>query len=589
MHSFSSTEKHAPNGVTFTDMRDMIPALDDRATYYTEDFDGGLGGWVNNIATGGVGFESTSTGHANDAGSTFFIPALLTSTPTAWVLVDSDSDGSSGTEEMATLTSPIIDLVAGGLVAGGPPYPLKVEMEQFYAGWQMDTIFLEVSDDGGGSWNQIEIMNNSVGREGRPNPELVSINITPYVIDPTQLRLRFRWHGNWDYGWQFDNVTVLDLPDYDLKISKVFRGDWTALNPLMYSYVPEEQATEFVIGADIKNIGYLDLTNCAFDWEILDPTLAVVASGTSGTLANLANNENDTVWVSTGFTPTDLGTYTINFTAVSDFAEAVIDEGNNSLTDDYFELTDYTYGADYSFYTGAFYGWSSDPDGSASAGNIFQINADGVIGGVTAELDDFADVVDQLIYYAVYLWDGAAFALADQTADYTTTAADEGEFVTLYFDTPVDVVTGDFALVVAGHYGGTTHPGFEMAGQVPPGQVQGTDAGGATVSLLNPSSPVVRALMHDFTAVEEHQSADAMHIYPNPANDLLTVNMTLAKADNTVITVMDLSGKVVKTVSVGNVNGTKNINLNIDDLSSGAYFIQVSSQQGKMTQKFIKK
>jgi hypothetical protein len=582
-HSFSSIQKHAPNGVTFTDMRDQLPAHDDRATYYTENFDAGFGGWTPAISIGVVGFQITSTGHANDAGSTFFIPALLTSTPTNWVLLDSDSDGSAAAgEEMATLTSPVIDLVAGGLAAGAPPYPLKVEMEQFYAGWQADTIFLEVSDDGV-VWDQIEIMNNSVGREGRPNPELVSINITPYVTDPTQVRLRFRWHGNWDYGWQFDNVKILDLPMHDMTCSKVFRADW--INNRMYSLVPEEQAVEFVIGADVKNIGYEDLTGAGIDWEILDASMAVVASGSSTPLT-LSNNENDTVWVNTGFTPTALGVYTVNVTATSDSTEAALDLGNNDKSDAYYELTDYIYSADYGPSYTAFYNWSTEPSDPACIGTIFNIVTDDIMGGVIIGLDDDAAVVDQIIYGAMMLWDGSAWNTLTQTDEYTTTAADQGELITLYFDSQEALTGGSEALVLACHYSG---PGFQMTGQVPGNQTAGTLADGTVTGLLDPSAPVVRALMHDFTGVEENNAANKFSIYPNPANDNLTLNLMLSKSENTVITIMDLSGKALKTVEVGNVNGSKNMNINVDDLATGAYFIEVAGANGKMVQKFIKK
>ena len=80
VHKFDG-DKHAPGSVTYVDMRDLYEGYFDRATYYSEDFDDGLmGGWTNNIEFGPVGFESTDVGHANDAGSTFVIPALATST-----------------------------------------------------------------------------------------------------------------------------------------------------------------------------------------------------------------------------------------------------------------------------------------------------------------------------------------------------------------------------------------------------------------------------------------------------------------------------------------------------------------------------
>lgn len=585
VHKFDG-DKHAPGSVTFVDMRDLYEGYFDRATYYSEDFDdGALGGWTADIAFGSVGFESTDVGHANDAGSTFVIPALSTSSPTAWVLLDSDSDGSSGSEEMATLTSPVIDLTAAGL-SGGPIYPLKLEMEQFYAGWQSDTIFLEVSDDAGASWDQIEIANNEVGREGRPNPELISINITPYIVDPTNVQIRFRWHGNWDYGWQFDNVQILDLPDNDVSVSTVFRGDY--VNTYIYSMVPESQAVEFVIGADLKNIGYLDQTNIGFDWEIVGPS-GVEASGTSTTIGPLANAENDTVWVSTGFTPTELGNYEINFTAFSDASEDAADIGNNEMTDDHYELTEYTYGADYGDTPTPFYNWASTPDEPASIGNVYFIESDGVIGAISAELDDFEDVVDQLIYYTIYLFDGTEFVWAGQTDDYTTTSADQGEIITLYFEDPLTVVEGDAVIACAGHYGSSVSPGFEMVGPVPEGQVRGADGTGALVSLISPEAPVVRMQMLDFTSVEEQLPVERFSVFPNPAEEALNIQLTLIESENTVINVIDISGKAHQTINAGMVNGDRNLTVDVSDLSTGVYFVEVVNAKGKQVKKFIKK
>lgn len=587
-YSFSSTQKHAPNAITTVDNRHAVSA--DRVDYYLEDFDAmtaldGVGSnWEAVIVSGVVGFELTDVGHANDAGSTFVIPALATSTPTKWILLDSDSDGTSGSSEDVTLTSPVIDLTDGGAVT--VPAALKLEFEQFYAGWQSDTLFVAISDDAGATWNEIEIMNNSVGREGRPNPEIVSINVSPYISDPTQVMIRFHWVGNWDYGWQFDNVRIAELPDNDMQIVNVFRGD--LVNAVMYSQVPQSQATEFVIGADVRNIGFLDQTNVKFNWEIFDPSMTSIGSGvSSASIASLANGENDTIWVSTGITPTDLGNYTIDFEVIADATDD--DLSNNEMTDDYFELTEYVYAADYGSPSAAFYNWAGNDNGAASIGNVYLINADGVIGGIDAQLDNNVAVVDQLIYYVVYKFDGTAYVYEAQTSDYTTTAADEGAMVRLFFDSPVDVLAGDQVLVMAGHYGGDPSAGWEMAGRVAQGAVAGTQADGSTVSLIDPSAPMVRALMLDFTGTEETAINERFDVYPNPADNNINIALTLAESQNTVINVLDISGKIVKTINVGEVNGDRNIQIALDEFTTGVYFIELVNSNGKQVKKFVKK
>lgn len=584
-YQFSSTTKHAPNGVTFVDMRDAFNHYQDRTVFYTENFDAGFNGWVPVTQNGPVDFQITNVGHANDAGSTFVIPALLTSTPTNWVLIDSDSDGSSGQQEDATLTSPVIDLVALGAPAAGP-YQLKVEFEQFYAGWQSDTLFLAVSDDGGATWDEVEIMNNSVGREGRPNPEIVSINVSPYITNATNVKLRMRWTGNWDYGWQFDNITIAELPDNDMKISSTFHGD--LVNAFMYAQVPVEQAVPLVIGADVKNIGYLTQTNIAIQWEVFNPSGTSIGSGTStSTIASLNNNENDTIWINTGITPTALGNYSFTFDVIATAPDDAT--ANNSMDNDNFWLTPYTYAADYGNPSAAFYNWSGNNDGACSIGNIYTIEADDVIGGITVKLDNNTVVEDKLMYCVLYKFDGTTYVYEDQTSDYTTTSADNGQFVTLFFDAPVNAVAGDAFLAMAAHYGGTETAGFELAGQVAQGAVAGTDEASALVSLLNPSAPMVRMLMHDFTGVEEAAATNRFEVYPNPATEALNVTLTLVQSENTVINVLDITGKVVKTINLGTVNGDKNVTVSLDEMTSGIYFIQLVNADGKQVKKFVKK
>lgn len=583
-YEFSHDVKHAPNGITFTDARNGVN-YQDRNAFFTEDFDAGWGTFTAATQSGNVDFTLTNSGHNNDAGSSFFIPALLSSTPTQWVVLDSDSYGSSGTDENATLTSSTIDL---SLQAGTP---LKLEFEQFFAEWEQganfDSLFIGVSDDAGATWDEMVIM-DGVGREGRPNPELVSLNITPYVVDYSQIQIRFRWYGNWAYGWQLDNVSIAELPQNDMTVNTVFRGD--LVNSIMYSKVPDEQATEFVIGADVKNIGFQDQTNVVINWEIFDGSMTSLGSGTSAqSIPSLSNGQNDTIWTNTGITPSTLGTYTVRVTV--DATETDDATANDQMDEANFELTDYEYAADYGTPQSAFYNWANNNDGPASIGNVFLIQTDGVIGGMKAELDDNAIVADKLIFYAIYKFDAgqSAYVYQTQTSDYTTTSADEGEWITLFYDNAFPVVAGDQILAVASHYGGVETAGWEMSGRVAQGAVAGTDETQTVVSLIDPSAPAVRLLMTDFAGIEDEATEDKFNVYPNPANESINVAVSLTNSENTVINLVDISGKTIRTMSLGNIQGDKNITLDLNDLTTGVYFIELVNEAGKQVKKFVKK
>lgn len=74
-------------------------------------------------------------------------------------------------------------------------------------------------------------------------------------------------------------------------------------------------------------------------------------------------------------------------------------------------------------------------------------------------------------------------------------------------------------------------------------------------------------------------------IFPNPVNDIFTVN---SKNDATIksIIVTDINGRVVSEVSPSSVSQTQ---VNISELNSGVYFVKVQSEAGVGTTKIIKR
>ena len=72
--------------------------------------------------------------------------------------------------------------------------------------------------------------------------------------------------------------------------------------------------------------------------------------------------------------------------------------------------------------------------------------------------------------------------------------------------------------------------------------------------------------------------------YPNPANN----SITISNNDNILLTsivITDMNGRNVKEVKVNNVSETE---INISDLTSGMYFMNIDSDNGKAVKKIIK-
>ncbi len=76
-------------------------------------------------------------------------------------------------------------------------------------------------------------------------------------------------------------------------------------------------------------------------------------------------------------------------------------------------------------------------------------------------------------------------------------------------------------------------------------------------------------------------------IYPSVTSDYLTVDMTANGA--TALTITDMLGRVVRTQSLGDNNGSILHRLDVSTLASGLYFVTLQSDGVRMTEKFEKK
>lgn len=88
------------------------------------------------------------------------------------------------------------------------------------------------------------------------------------------------------------------------------------------------------------------------------------------------------------------------------------------------------------------------------------------------------------------------------------------------------------------------------------------------------------------TAVASTQSffANNFSIYPNPTNNVLNLSVKNCLVINQ-INVVDLNGRTVKTIN--NVLNSET-EINVSDLTSGVYMLNVKTNEGVATSKFIK-
>jgi hypothetical protein len=90
----------------------------------------------------------------------------------------------------------------------------------------------------------------------------------------------------------------------------------------------------------------------------------------------------------------------------------------------------------------------------------------------------------------------------------------------------------------------------------------------------------------DITLVEsiKNDQDQIANVYPNPANELLTIELTGVKFENSTFEIRSVSGSLLKS----GILKTRNQSIKVDDLIPGIYFLTVSSGQNRQTVRFKK-
>src|SRR5690554_445229 len=104
-----------------------------------------------------------------------------------------------------------------------------------------------------------------------------------------------------------------------------------------------------------------------------------------------------------------------------------------------------------------------------------------------------------------------------------------------------------------------------------------------TIPIQGGGSPDGKIVIDLFTGTVSTSDffAQNFSMYPNPVTDVLNITSINGLNANE-IRVMDLTGKVVKVQNNAS-------SVNVADLAAGTYLIDITTNEGKATSKFIKK
>lgn len=547
------------------------------------------GEWEQTLGTG----QSTNTGDnpgweiltAIPAGITaqqanYQWPATFSGATGNFAFINSDGAGASGTQDAYYGTVANIDLSAAGTSA------LYLTFSEYYRNF-LDNTSVEVSIDGGTTWTifevnpEAEVPVNTNSIDG----EVEVVNITPAIGTGTwtnQVKVRFHYVGAYDWFWGVDDVKIVEAWDNDVKINNWFAAtDITTTQGLDY-YTLDDSQTSFpglTFGAFVNNNGAQNQASVA---------LKATATGgydQTGTAISLNANATDSVAITSPYIPTGVGVKTINLTTVITGTDSA--PANNTVATG-MEITTQEYSRDNGVSTGSISNTTTNTGNPLKIGNIMDVFNDWLTTGAVVRLNTQAAATAGAEYWVeVFKFDGTDYVYEAETERKTIsgTAATWSKLKwvdgTNLVNGKLNLATGDDILLLACHNGGTSEVRFGMAQNTYEGSVLGFLGDGSAFQLTSPGAIMVRLTDDPTLDVNEINEVSNFTVSPNPASEV--INVKLNNADNAVITISDLAGKVVSTTTSNGISTS----VSTAGLNSGVYMVNVTIGNSTSTQKVV--
>ncbi|RYM33862.1 T9SS type A sorting domain-containing protein [Brumimicrobium glaciale] len=451
--------------------------------------------------------------------------------------------------------------------------------QQRYRSFNSDITYVEVSLDGGVTWEQEIDVNDGVIEAGAPN-----ISVDFAVNNSSTVKFRFRWNSmsaNAGYAWQVDDVEIFALSDNDVEITANYKGT----DGMYYHQIPLAQASPIAFEADVKGKGIAAQTNVKL--QVSQVGGAYV--GTSQAVS-LDYGIADTLKVTPPFTPNAIGAYEMEFELLNDATDDM--PTNNMIANYEFEVGQNIYARDNGIVNSQVDGLGYSTPLTVEPGVLYKVFADAELTAINVTFGDALDNGIQVfgkIYLATDVIGPGEIA---ETLPYVTTAADvEGTEVTLIFETPVQLTAGQEYVISAKAF--EVNFSVLCAGESPLGtafKFGALGAGGTEGWFVQPFTPMIRMNFDPSLGVENNElsNLNVSANFPNPFANETTVQFNLKEASTVSYKVIDMTGKVMTEVSEGNtMAGDHQITIDGTSFANGVYYLNITAGETSVTRKMI--
>lgn len=543
---------------------------------------GGLQNWVIST-TGPMGGFSNAMG-----------PITSTTASNGFAMFDSDALNTQYTPQEATLT------YNGTIDCSNYQY-VNVNFECYHRVFR-DSVFVEISLDNfqtvAGRYRFHEgLATNS----SSPNPDYVSVNISSSAGNQSAVYFRFHYEGEWDYATMIDDVSFSETPNNEVSFnSQTFGGWWIGYaasggygSDFTFNPLHQINSMPYRFEGAVSNTGVMTQNNVTMHVNVEDDQGMMISNYSSSPIT-LQMGEKDTVATTNNFTPTSYGVHNFSFFASSDSFPTTDTIVNSTI------VTDTVYGVDYDWNSdganaggGYFLGRSC---GGQVLANAFDIFTPTYATSISFFVDD-ESIIGAEVTAQIYEVDATASIstspplLLNESDPYTLTGPDIGSWVTLKLQStaPISLFPGASYLAAVK---GSQHPldtslissnsNDNSASYLQNNCPDATGAFGNWGGITG--TPMIRLNISATpppTGLQEINKDMGIHIFPNPSNGILNLNL-----DNDLIytlNIIDILGKKVFNTIVTD----KNNKIDLNHLKKGVYMLELKNNTSHYSKEII--
>jgi hypothetical protein len=499
-------------------------------------------------------------------------PAGFASVANGYALIDSDTEGGNATQNASIYLTGTIDLSATG-PNGDQPF-VVMSFEQTHRRYAEST-YVIYSLDGGTTWLEVEVNAGMASNTNTTNPDQVQVNLSNQIGGQDSVKIGFKYTGNYDWFWAVDDVKLSTPDDYDLEMTNAYWGStgfWGARLP--YYQIPIAQIAPIDFGGIVSNIGGLNQNDVVFT-----ASLASGAYTGTSTASTILAGATDTLEVTAQLTPpASAADHVVNLAVTSGATDAA-PTNNTILSAATISVNDFIYARD----NGTMSSGSFNAGLKFEVGNIFDMVTGADLKGIDVVINPQA-VAGAQMYVKLYSIDAAGdFSYVDESDPYTLTTQNLGQKITLTLINGAQTLNaGESYLVVAGSVGDGGASDDLIVGTAGLSEAQTSfykDEVGTW--FFTTATPMVRMNFDPSASIDALENAFGLNVYPNPASDV--INISLNKTTSATISVIDVTGKVVKTSSMNGLTSS----VNTSGLMSGVYYVTITDGTSVATEKVV--